>query len=62
MSFRPSAAACALAFICASLAFTATACPKVIRGSEESKSERTARLKRECKGAVNAGACLGYTK
>lgn len=33
-----------------------------IRGSEESVSERTARLKRECKGGVNAGACAGLTR
>ena len=31
------------------------------RGSEESFAERSARLKRECKGRVNAGACAGYT-
>ncbi|RYX90903.1 MAG: hypothetical protein EOO28_27960 [Comamonadaceae bacterium] len=28
----------------------------------ESRSERTARLRRECFGAVNAGACEGYTR
>lgn len=33
-----------------------------LRGSEESASERSARLKRECKGGVNAGACAGYTR
>ncbi len=32
------------------------------RGSEETKSERSARLSRECKGQVNAGACAGYTR
>lgn len=32
------------------------------RGSEETVSERSARLKRECKGGVNAGACAGYTR
>ena len=32
------------------------------RGSEESVGERSARLRRECKGAVNAGACAGYTR
>ena len=32
-----------------------------LRGSEESVSERSNRLKRECKGRVNAGACAGYT-
>ena len=35
---------------------------KYIRGSEESTGERSARLKRECKGRVNAGACEGYTR
>ena len=35
---------------------------KFMRGSEESAGERNARLKRECKGAVNAGACAGYTR
>ena len=34
---------------------------KFLRGSEESPSERSNRLKRECKGRVNAGACAGYT-
>jgi len=28
--------------------------------SEESHAERAQRLKRECKGRPNAGACLGY--
>ena len=36
--------------------------PKSSGGSEESTRERTARLKRECKGASNSGACLGYTR
>jgi hypothetical protein len=31
-------------------------------GSTESPADRTARLKRECRGAVNAGACTGYTQ
>ena len=31
-------------------------------GSQETKKERTARLTRECKGEVNAGACTGYTR
>ena len=31
-------------------------------GSAETKKERTARLIRECKGQVNAGACSGYTR
>ncbi|MDB5890452.1 MAG: hypothetical protein JWP47_1283 [Polaromonas sp.] len=35
---------------------------KFLRGSEESAGERNARLKRECKGAVNAGVCAGYTR
>ena len=33
-----------------------------LRGSEESAAERNARLKRECKGGVNAGACAGFTR
>jgi hypothetical protein len=28
--------------------------------SEESRAERAQRLKRECKGRPDAGACLGY--
>lgn len=36
--------------------------PKFISGSQETKQERSARLKRECKGGVDAGACAGYTK
>jgi hypothetical protein len=31
-------------------------------GSQETTKERNARLQRECKGAVNAGACAGYTR
>jgi len=31
-------------------------------GSAETPADRTARLKRECRGAVNAGACTGYTQ
>ena len=31
-----------------------------LRGSQESKAERSQRLKRECKGRPNSGACLGY--
>jgi hypothetical protein len=34
---------------------------KFISGSEETPAQRYARLTRECKGAVNAGACSGYT-
>ena len=36
--------------------------PTFDRGSAETTAERTARLKRECKGDVNAGACAGYTR
>ena len=39
-----------------------TAKPVVVPGSAETVSQRNARLKRECKGAVNAGACAGYTR
>lgn len=35
---------------------------KFLQGSGETPAERTARLKRECKGAVDAGACSGYTR
>lgn len=35
---------------------------KFIPGSGETVAQRTARLKRECKGAVDAGACSGYTR
>ena len=35
---------------------------KFMSGSQETKKERVARLKRECKGSVNAGACTGYTR
>ena len=34
----------------------------IIPGSGETPAQRTARLKRECKGAVDAGACTGYTR
>ena len=34
---------------------------KFLPGTQESAKERATRLKRECKGAVNAGACLGHT-
>ena len=30
--------------------------------SEETPAQRDKRLKRECKGMHNAGACLGYTR
>ena len=35
---------------------------KFVPGSQETKKERSTRLMRECKGAVNAGACTGYTR
>ena len=31
-------------------------------GSQETTKERNARLQRECKGGVNAGACAGFTR
>ncbi|MDP3604304.1 MAG: hypothetical protein Q8R59_00995 [Polaromonas sp.] len=34
---------------------------KFLPGSQETRKERSERLKRECKGQVNAGACTGYT-
>ena len=34
---------------------------KFLPGSGETARERSSRLKRECKGRVNAGACEGYT-
>lgn len=34
---------------------------KFLPGSAETTAERSQRLKRECKGRVNAGACSGYT-
>ncbi|MEO6017843.1 MAG: hypothetical protein ABIP46_11350 [Polaromonas sp.] len=34
---------------------------KFVSGSAETPAERSTRLKRECKGRVNAGACEGYT-
>jgi len=40
----------------------AAAKAKFIPGSQETKKERSARLTRECKGEVNAGACTGYTR
>ena len=37
--------------------------PKTDKGSStESTAERDRRLKRECRGMPNAGACLGYTR
>jgi outer membrane lipoprotein-sorting protein len=35
---------------------------KFLPGSQETNQQRSARLKRECKGGVDAGACAGYTK
>ena len=35
---------------------------KFMPGSQETAKERATRLKRECKGRVNAGACEGYTQ
>jgi hypothetical protein len=32
------------------------------QGSEETNRQRSDRLKRECKGQTNAGACTGYTR
>ncbi len=34
---------------------------RFLPGSAETIKERSTRLKRECKGRVNAGACAGYT-
>lgn len=33
---------------------------KFLPGSQESDATRAKRLKRECRGRPNAGACLGY--
>ena len=35
---------------------------KFVPGSQETVNQRSARLARECKGAVNAGVCEGYTR
>ena len=35
---------------------------RFLPGSAETTKERGIRLKRECKGRVNAGACAGYTR
>ena len=40
----------------------ASARAKFMSGSQDGKKERVARLKRECKGGVDAGACTGYTR
>lgn len=34
---------------------------RFLPGSTETAKDRSNRLKRECKGQVNAGACSGYT-
>ena len=33
-----------------------------LHGSKETVRQRERRLSRECRGAVNAGACAGYTR
>ncbi|CDS53782.1 hypothetical protein [Polaromonas sp. CG9_12] len=35
---------------------------RFLPGSAEMPNERNSRLKRECQGQVNAGACAGYTR
>lgn len=35
---------------------------KFLPSSEESRAERRARLKIECRDAANAGVCTGYTR
>ena len=35
---------------------------RFLPGSAELPRERSSRLKRECQGQVNAGACAGYTR
>ena len=35
---------------------------KFLPGSQETNKQRASRLTRECKGAVDAGACTGYTQ
>ena len=39
---------------------TYTSIKPSMRGSQETKFERSQRLQRECKGRPNSGACLGY--
>lgn len=39
---------------------TVVKAPKATGGSGETQAQRDRRLKRECKGRPNAGACLGY--
>ena len=35
---------------------------RFLPGSAETVKDRSSRLKRECQGQVNAGACAGYTR
>jgi len=35
---------------------------RFLPGSAETAKERSSRLRRECQGQVNAGACAGYTR
>ena len=35
---------------------------RFLPGSAETVKDRSNRLRRECKGQVNAGACAGYTR
>ncbi|WP_426146039.1 hypothetical protein [Polaromonas sp. DSR2-3-2] len=35
---------------------------RFLPGSAETTKERSSRLRRECHGQVNAGACAGYTR
>lgn len=48
------------------MAKTAVTVPRAtarfVPGSAETAGQRSARLTRECKGQVNAGACAGYTR
>jgi hypothetical protein len=45
----------------ASSTSSSTAKVTFIQGTEERTTERERRLRRECKGKTNAGACAGYT-
>jgi hypothetical protein len=35
---------------------------RFLHGSKETQTMRDSRLTRECRGAVNGGACSGYTR
>ncbi|MBC7547575.1 MAG: hypothetical protein H7224_02890 [Polaromonas sp.] len=35
---------------------------RFLHGSKETQTMRDSRLARECRGAVNGGACQGYTR